>query len=691
MARGSGIATQALFKHAAKHARFERYLEQGNRRALQRSSKAAVDSKARQARKTYNLQGSKYGINKIKRTFRTRLIKGHRQRELEAIEKATSSAGIPLKDYGAKTHPKFGVVVTVKRGLTSRLPKSFLIKSLGRHVFKRKGKSRLPIAKRFGPGLSTIADQPEVREAGRRRFQGRIDEELVKEEQRARRRANMSNRVVETVYRLRDRVTQTLKRITKGYRGSANEAEKASSRIEAANRRQQTSLQGVLAAVGRMRFAYFAVAGAIAGAVRGIGGLAKAASDQENAERRLETAIRNGVGATDEQIDALKDLASERQRVTRFGDEETLSALRRSSPRSNLRPSRSPSSRPECRIWPNPSAVSAAKTSTLSRVGPAGRQGPVGQRRRAQPLWRDPDRSPEGNHPAWRLSKRTVAALSEALDANFKGMAESLTPYEQAARNASNASGDLVETLGSVITQNPTVTEALSSLTSMFEKMGTAVSENAGAIKRFVSGTVASLRILKNTADVIFDAILLGANRLQRGILQTARNIANNLAKVTFGSARETLDNFVKDGRRRAWLSWRNRRRSFPSMGENAAEYIEAGRDLNDALFGQAEAQTEVNKATREGADAAGEQAGAQDEQAEAIERTRRIWRASASTWKRPPTRPPARSSRSPTNCCSSPRTERPRSIRWLQPPTMRRRPSPRRSSWRSTTPSCAS
>lgn len=190
MARGSGIATRALFKHAAKHARLERYLEAGERRALTRSSNAARDGKARTIRSNYNLSG-RYGVNKIKRTFKTRIIVGRKRRQLDAIEKATSSAGIPLKDYGAKEHAGRGVVFSIRRGKRTRLLQGFLVKSIGAHAFTRKGKSRLPLKKRFGPGLSTLADQSDVRDASTRRFQARIDEELRKEETRARRRAKL--------------------------------------------------------------------------------------------------------------------------------------------------------------------------------------------------------------------------------------------------------------------------------------------------------------------------------------------------------------------------------------------------------------------------------------------------------------------------------------------------------------------
>jgi hypothetical protein len=43
-----------------------------------------------------------------------------------------------------------------------------------------------------------------------------------------------------------------------------------------------------------------------------------------------------------------------------------------------------------------------------------------------------------------------VAALGEAIDANYKGLSESLNPYEQALVRSKNGTGDFVEILGGI-------------------------------------------------------------------------------------------------------------------------------------------------------------------------------------------------------------------------------------------------
>lgn len=196
MARKTGIVTQALFAQAAKHARLEKYIAQGSRRAVLRSTKAAQDTKAREVKKHYNLGRTKFrGVNAIKRRFRTRLItKGS---HVDAVERLVAPAGIPLRDYGAK-FTKRGVSYSIVRGKRHFLKSGFRNEELGgSHVFRRDRAAggglvgRLPISKRFGPGLPYLMKNREVAYQGRQRFQRRIAEELRKEEARAFKRAGL--------------------------------------------------------------------------------------------------------------------------------------------------------------------------------------------------------------------------------------------------------------------------------------------------------------------------------------------------------------------------------------------------------------------------------------------------------------------------------------------------------------------
>ncbi len=196
MSRKTGIATQALFSQAAKHARLEKYIAQGSRRAVLRSTKAAQDAKARKVKSHYNLGRTQFrGINAIKRRFRTDLkVRGS---QVDATERLVAPAGIPLRDYGAR-FTKRGVTYSITKGKKHFLPMGFRSEALGgSHVFRRErvagGKlaGRLPIEKRFGPGLPYLMMNREVAHQGRQHFQRRVAEEIRKEEARAFKRAGL--------------------------------------------------------------------------------------------------------------------------------------------------------------------------------------------------------------------------------------------------------------------------------------------------------------------------------------------------------------------------------------------------------------------------------------------------------------------------------------------------------------------
>jgi hypothetical protein len=431
----------------------------------------------------------------------------------------------------------------------------------------------------------------------------------------------MRNRIVETLYRLRDGTTEVLRRITRGYRQNAETAESTSSRVEAANRRQRSSLSGVLAKIGRLRFAYFAVAGAVFGMVRAVGGWVSAANQQEQAEARLEQAIQNGRGATDEQIDSLKDLARERQRVTRFGDEATISAqaqlatfrltaeqIAELTPRvQDLAEGNRRMGRTNVDLERTAQLVGRAMTGNIGALSRYGIQ------------------LTETERQTLRFGSETekLAAIAGAIDRSFGGMAEALTPFELASRRAENNVGDFREQLGAFITQSTAVTDAVDAIGNAFSRMSDRISEGGGTINRVLGGIVASLRVLGNTADIIFQAIMAGANRLQRGIMTTGRNIAESLARVTFGSAREALTSFVEDVDRELEGLEAKQEARWDRMGQAVDGFVKSGEDLNDILFRANETQDEANKLSREAQEEALAQRRAEEEKHAALERTR--------------------------------------------------------------------
>lgn len=430
----------------------------------------------------------------------------------------------------------------------------------------------------------------------------------------------MSNRVVETLYRLRDGTTEVLRRISGAYGQNAQSAETASQRIEAANRRQRSSLSGVLAKVSRLRFAYFAVAGVIFGATRAIANFTRAASDQENAEARLTAAIRNGAGATEDQIESLRDLAAQRQRVTRFSDEQTISAqaqlatfrltaeeIALLTPRiQDLAEGQRRLGRQNVDLEQSAILVGRALTGGL---GALSRYGVV---------------LSDAQREAFRFGTRSeqLGVIVEALDDNFKGLAESLTPFEQATNNVQQDFGDLRETLGGFITQSEGAQDAVKGLSDAIVGLGEALSDNGAAVNKFITGTVATFRVLGNTVALIFDGINFGFNKFATGLLQGASQLFRAFETVTFGAVSDRLNQFVAQTDGKIAELEQSAAERFERMGRSADRFIAAGDDLNDVLFNTARAQEAANAVSREALDLEQKRQQELNLQREALERT---------------------------------------------------------------------
>lgn len=192
----SGIATRAVLDFASKHTRLEKYLAQGSTRATLRSVGAAQKAKAKTLTRHYNLRNTGFStIGRIRARFNTRVA--HTNRGAEALERWSGPVGIPLRDYSARFTKK-GVSFAIVKGKRHFMRSGFRNEALGgSHVFRRDRSSsgglvgRLPISKRFGPGLPLLLDNREVAFQGRQTYNRRIVDEIRKEENRAFKRAGI--------------------------------------------------------------------------------------------------------------------------------------------------------------------------------------------------------------------------------------------------------------------------------------------------------------------------------------------------------------------------------------------------------------------------------------------------------------------------------------------------------------------
>ena len=184
MARGSIIAT-AVFAHAQKHAKLTRLLEQGVRRALTRSAGEAQRTKTRAILTTFNLKGTEFSSVRPVRALFSSSVRGD-----TLTERVRGPRGIPVKQF-MLSQDSSGLRFSFRRGRTVRIRSGFIVDRLGRHGFTRKTSQRLPIRKRFGPGIPTMADQPEIRQKGAEAFLVRSEKEIRNEETRAFTRAGL--------------------------------------------------------------------------------------------------------------------------------------------------------------------------------------------------------------------------------------------------------------------------------------------------------------------------------------------------------------------------------------------------------------------------------------------------------------------------------------------------------------------
>jgi hypothetical protein len=183
--RRSGIATAVLFKHAQKHANLQKYLGQGLRRALTRSAGEAQRTKTRKIISTFNLRDTPYASVRPVRALFSNLV-----RRDTLTEQVRGPAGIPVKRFAVEQN-EAGLLFSIRPGKVERIRGGFIVDRLGQHGFSRKTNQRLPLRKRFGPGIPTMADQPEIRAAGAEAFQGRAEKEIRDEEARAFKRAGL--------------------------------------------------------------------------------------------------------------------------------------------------------------------------------------------------------------------------------------------------------------------------------------------------------------------------------------------------------------------------------------------------------------------------------------------------------------------------------------------------------------------
>ncbi len=111
--------------------------------AINRTARSAKTQANRTVRQTYNIKARDFNqVTRIRKATRNTL----------QAEIVTSERRISLRRYSARQMRK-GVRVTIVKGKPRVLSGTFIVKSLGGQVFRRKTTARLPIEKMSGPSV----------------------------------------------------------------------------------------------------------------------------------------------------------------------------------------------------------------------------------------------------------------------------------------------------------------------------------------------------------------------------------------------------------------------------------------------------------------------------------------------------------------------------------------------------------
>lgn len=141
--------------------------------ALNRAGKSALAQTVIFIRKKYNIKASELK-DQVKIV---RATKGRKIFRLEVSHKA-----LALVKFGAARQTKKGVNVTVVKGARQSIPSAFITDvGKGRHkgVFKRTGKSRLPIKELYGPSAMQLMSSKEAQAEIERVFSEKFEKELA--------------------------------------------------------------------------------------------------------------------------------------------------------------------------------------------------------------------------------------------------------------------------------------------------------------------------------------------------------------------------------------------------------------------------------------------------------------------------------------------------------------------------------
>lgn len=225
--------------------------------------------------------------------------------------------------------------------------------------------------------------------------------------------------------------------------------------------------------------AFAAIGVGLSKTVGKIGEFIAAANVQEDAVKRLNSALKNSGDFTEQASRDFQDFASAIQETTTFGDEAILNqlALAKSFGATNEQAKDIAKTATELSAAFGIDLESATRNVAKSLGGYAGELGEV---------------IPELKN----LTKEQLQAGQgiDLIASKFQGLAEAQKQtFSGATKSATNALGDLGEQLGFLITKNPLVVKAINFAGKVFMNLGNIVEANRTAIINYVNNFVKGL------------------------------------------------------------------------------------------------------------------------------------------------------------------------------------------------------
>lgn len=392
----------------------------------------------------------------------------------------------------------------------------------------------------------------------------------------------IKDRIVEIVYNLKDQFSKKVGAITGGMRDIERASDRTTAKLNANNKSSVLGFGSVGSALSKLSLGFVVFTATVGRAISVVKQAIAAANIQERAETKLETTLRNLTGATDEQIQALKDQASALQQTTGYGDEQTISAQAMLAT-FQLTAEQIQVLTPRLLDMAEAARKAGDQNASLETIAIAiGKAFSTG----IGALSRYGVAMSDAQKESFKLAdaQGKVRILSEVLDGNFKGLAESVgSTYEGAVRKAEAAQGDFYEKVGAMFTQNRAWIKLNELVTKSWESLSKGIDESGGNVA-FVVGTIAkSLAVSGHLIREAFNLISITFKLFAASITQTIAGISSALSKLTFGEAAKRYMQFAYDMQGATQEILKGVREDWLDIGESTANLVKIFEETDTA------------------------------------------------------------------------------------------------------------